>query len=442
MAVSRRAGIAPLFMVLVLFLDLHPGRLAAEDFAFHEPGARAASLGGAFVGRADDASALFYNPAGLAFLKGIRFKTGLGFGDRAVKADWPAGGASLRSGPNEFLGSLALAWQPVGRLTLSAGLFSPYSYSASWSPNFGTDWICRENSLRATFVRSAAAFEVFKGFAVAAGVDLVGSSLGWKHFVTIDPAAYAESRHRLHGHGSGVVAGALWKIVPAIQVGVRYHGPVGVDLAGSTYRVYYRMGASAGPSSGLFARTAQADDPYGNFPYQDVVGRLTFPRELAVGAAFTPFSKLSVYADVQRDRWRDFGDWIFRPAQPGGDPDYGTQGVPLGLADTTQIKAGAEFRPARRLALRAGYAHAGSSVDEASRTMVFPDLERNVLTFGFGYDGPVFSIYGGNERVSDLSFDLFFRYAAAVRGASTVPGYEMIYESRRIDFGVGVGFAF
>jgi len=438
----RRRAVLPVLLAVALFFDLHPVRLAAEDFASHEPGSRAASLGGAFAGRADDASAVFYNPAGLAFLKGIRFKIGLGFGDRDIKADWPAGGTALRSDPNEFLGSLALAWQPIPRLTLSVGLFSPYSYKASWSPNFGTDWICRENSLRATSLRSVAAFEVFKGFAVGAGVDLVKSSVGWKHFVTIDPATYAESRHRLQGHGSGFVAGALWKIVPAVQVGIRYLTPVAVDFAGSTYRIDYRLGAAAGPSSGLFARTAQADDPYGYFPYQDVAGRLTFPREMAVGAAFTPFSKLSVYADVQRDHWRDFGDWIFRPAQPGDDPDYGPQGVALGLRDTTKIKAGMEFRPARRFALRAGYAHAGSSVDDAGRTMVFPDLERNVYTFGFGYEGPVFSIYGGGERVSDLSFDLFVRYAAAVPASSTVPGYEMIYESRRIDFGVGVGFAF
>ncbi len=443
---SRRGGTLPLALALALFFDLHPVRLAAEDFASHEPGSRAASLGGAFAGRADDASAVFYNPAGLAFLKGIRFKIGLGFGDRAIKADWLAGGTALRSDPNEFLGSLALAWQPIPHLTLSVGLFSPYSYKASWSPNFGTDWICRENSLRATSLRSVAAFEVFKGFAVGAGVDLVKSSVGWKHFVTLDPATYAESRHRLRGSGLGFVASVLWKIAPAIQIGARYHGPVTVDLSGSTYRIYYITGSggiSSGLPSGPFTPTFQAaDDPYGYWPYQDVVGRLTFPSELAVGAAFTPVPKLSLFTDVQRDRWRDFGDWIFEPAESGDETDYGIQGIPLGLGDTTQIKAGVELRPARHLALRAGYAHMESSVNEANRTMIYPDLERNIYTFGFGYEGPVFSIYGGGERVSDLSFDLFVRYAAAVPASSTVSGYEMTYSSRRIDFGVGVGFAF
>jgi len=439
MRVTRPVGIAAVFLAFTLLVP--SGRLAAEDFAFHEAGARAASLGGAFAARANDASALFYNPAGLAFLQGIRFKAGLAFGDRTLKAYWPAGDANLRSSPNDFQGSLALAWQPARRLTLAVGEFSPYSYRSSWSPNFSHDWNCRENKLRATHIRSVLAVEIFKGFAVSGGVDLVFSSLDWKHFVPVSPEAFAESRHRLHGHGLGFVAGVLWKIVPAIQVGARYQHAVAVDYSGSAYRIYYYTG-SAGAASGAGGGTLQASDPYGYFPYQDVVGRLTFPRERAVGAAFTPLSRLTLSMDVQWDRWSDFGDWIFEPAEEGSVPDYGTQGVPLGLGDTTHLKAGLEFRPSRRLAVRAGYAHLASSVDAAHRTMVYPDLERNVYSLGFGYEGPVFSIFEGDERLSDLSFDLFVRYAPAVPGASTFPGYEMTYSSRRLVFGVGVGFTF
>lgn len=428
-------------LLLAFALLLHPGRLAAEDLAFHEQGARAASLGGAFTAQADDASALFYNPAGLAFLQGIRFKTNLGFGDRTIKAYWPAGDSFLHSSPNEFQGSLALAWQLVGRLSLAVGVISPYSYKSSWTPNFGRDWNCRESKLRATYIRSALAFEVFKGFAVSGGVDLAFASLDWKHFVPLSPEAFAERRHRLHGRGLGFVAGVLWKILPAIQVGARYHHAVTIDYSGATYQIVYITGSDVGPA-GPFERNLQASDPYGYFPYQNVVGQMNFPRELAVGAAITPSSRLTLSMDVQWDRWRDFGDWVFQPAEEGSDPDYGTQGVPLGLGDTTHLKAGLEFRPARRLAVRAGYAHLASSVDAAHRTMVYPDLERNVYSLGFGYEGPVFSIYGGDERVSDLSFDLFVRYAPAVPGASTFPGYEMTYSSRRLVFGLGVGFAF
>jgi long-chain fatty acid transport protein len=426
---------------LAFVVCLLPARLAAEDFAFLEVGARAAALGGAFTARADDIYALWYNPAGLAFLKDVRIKTNVAFGDRAVEGAWPDGSRSYHSSVKEFLGSLALSWQPTRRVTLATGFFYPYSYEAMWSPNFGVISDCRQNRLRTSYWRTAVSVEIFKGFALSGSVDYVKSSLEWKHFVAPGEASITESRHDLRGDGWGFAAGLLWKIIPAIQVGARFQKAVPVDYAGDCIQVNYYLGTSAGLSDSL-AGSPSVSAPANHFLAQDVIGHLTMPRELVIGAAFTPVWRWSAYVDLQWDRWSDFGDWIFEPAEPGTVPDYGTQGVPLGLQDTTHVKAGLEYRPSRRLAVRAGYAHLQSSVDEAHRTLVYPDLERNVYSLGFGYEGPLFSIYGGDERVSDLSFDIFVRYAAAVPGPSTYPGYELTYTSDRIVFGVGVGFIF
>jgi long-subunit fatty acid transport protein len=191
---------------------------------------------------------------------------------------------------------------------------------------------------------------------------------------------------------------------------------------------------------------------------QDVTGRLTLPRQIAGGVAFTPVKKLSLYLDAQWESWSGFGDWIFQagtdgtvvnPAFPqayqefyGLALDYGVQGVPLQMRDTKKIMAGLEYRPAQYLALRAGYAKHQSSVDEAGRTPVYPDLDRDLYSIGFGYEGPLFSIYANDERVSDLSFDVFLRYASAGSGPSAYPGFELTYGSSRLTFGVGAGFVF
>src|ERR1051325_6949751 len=46
----------------------------ASGFSILELGGRAAGMGGAFTAVADDGSAIFYNPAGIAFQKGMRFE--------------------------------------------------------------------------------------------------------------------------------------------------------------------------------------------------------------------------------------------------------------------------------------------------------------------------------------------------------------------------------
>jgi hypothetical protein len=43
---------------------------------------------------------------------------------------------------------------------------------------------------------------------------------------------------------------------------------------------------------------------------------------------------------------------------------------------------------------------------------------------------------------SDMSFDVFVRYASATSGASTFPGFEITYDSNRFVFGIGAGFIF
>jgi len=458
-------AILPFAVLLALALVISPLRLGADDFSFHESGARAAALGGAFTARADDAAALFYNPAGLAFLTGFRLKTNLTFGKRSLSAAWPDEGTTFRSAPREFRAVMASAWQPVRRVTLGVGLFSPCNFDSRWPFDWSGDSAALLVRVRSLYFRSAVAVEVLKGFAVSAGLDVVSSGLSWHHNIPfnipnypLERDALVESRHAVSGHGLGFVAGALWKIVPAVQIGASYRQSVAIDYAGrNNFVIHTQLTGQAVP------------DPDGGWRYlydllgsfylsQDVISRMTLPRELACGVALAPFSRLSLYIDVRWDRWSEFGDWVFRSVNEGGDlnpaftqdlqefygiaPDYGTQGVVLALKDTKKYMAGLEFRPARYLALRAGFARHESSVNAADRSPVYPDLGRSIYSFGFGYEGPLFSIWGDDERVSDLSFDLFVRYASASPGESGVPGLEMTYGSNRLTAGVGVGFTF
>ena len=79
MFVNRRTPTIPLkisFILIGLALCLGAIAPAARGSAFSiaELGARAAGMGTAFTSIADDGSALFFNPAGLAFQPGTRFE--------------------------------------------------------------------------------------------------------------------------------------------------------------------------------------------------------------------------------------------------------------------------------------------------------------------------------------------------------------------------------
>jgi long-chain fatty acid transport protein len=455
--------ILSLLVAIVLGLFSPAPRLAADDFSFHEASARAASLGGAFTGRADDASTLFYNPAGLAFQGGFRFKTNVILGTRKIEAVLP-GGPSYRSAPYEILGGNALSWQPIKRVTVATGLFPVASFRSLWDPSWSGRAMSLHSDLFSSSFRSAVAVEVVKDLAVSAGIDIMRMSLIWNHEILFDlpneplPHPFpVESRERLSGSGVGFIGGVLWKIVPAVQIGASYRSPVAIDLSGrdafASFSLYeYRV---PGPRGGMVYLTDLVNRFYAN---QVITGRLTLPRELTCGVLLTPVRWLSLCADIQWTRWSEFGTWSFRSVNAddelapdwtpeyaeffGITPDYGTQGVPLALADTRKIKAGVECRPAEHLAVRIGYTRTMSAVGVSERTPLYPDLDRNIYTLGLAYEGPVFSIWRTSERIADLSFDVFARYADAAPQESTYPGFEMTYSSKRFVWGVGVGFSF
>src|SRR5512143_3605041 len=71
----RKSGFGVLFLAAVLVVAAAQQGFGA-GVALFEGSARGNALGGAMVGRADDPSALFYNPAGITQLPGMQFMAG------------------------------------------------------------------------------------------------------------------------------------------------------------------------------------------------------------------------------------------------------------------------------------------------------------------------------------------------------------------------------
>jgi len=461
-----RPALVPILLLSLLPVSFAPA-LEAQDFSFYDIGARAASLGGAFTAQADDITALFYNPAGLAFLDGIRIKTSMNFSTRALSATWPGGDDEFTSSQNELIGNFFLSWQPFKGVTLGTGYYSPCGFDSAWPASWSGNLVSTSAKLYTHTFRTALAVEPLEGLALSAALDVVSMSVAWDHRIPFDLENYTLthevlvlSRHEAGGHGLGFAAGALWKVFSGLQVGARYQKSAAVDMAGRNVFVF--------PNS-VQTNYDIVPDPYGGtrpinnlldlfYVPQEVTGRLTLPREIACGIAWRPVPQLSLNLDVEWDRWSEFGRWEFASVDAGGDlspgftpvyeefygisPDYGIQGVDLAVRDSKKLKAGVEYRLGRWFALRGGFARHESSVDPAGRTPLYPDPGFALYSFGAGYEGPLYSIWDDEKTVSRLSIEFYFRYAAADEAPSALPSYELTYGARRWVGGVGVGFIF
>jgi long-chain fatty acid transport protein len=129
-------------MLTALLLGLCIGTLFAGGFALSGVGSRATAMGGAFRGLADDPSAMFWNPAGMAFMD----ETSISLGGTFImpSAEWENNGpyftavpgyenkiyeaeSSLRSFPNFFA-----TFAKGSKMKYGIGLFVPYGLGTTW----------------------------------------------------------------------------------------------------------------------------------------------------------------------------------------------------------------------------------------------------------------------------------------------------------------------
>jgi hypothetical protein len=172
-----------LFATVATLLWLAPGPVSAQSFP--AVGARAAGMGGAFVGVADDASAIYWNPAGLA--AGSYFSLVLEGGSTKVA---PEASTRGNDGTSYFLG-LSMPALGLGYYRLQSATVRPGSVLLAADPDPSSRNLTAVDELRldtlithhagVTLVQS-----LFPGVAVGTTVKLVRGIAGAHGVVAAD----------------------------------------------------------------------------------------------------------------------------------------------------------------------------------------------------------------------------------------------------------------
>jgi len=159
--------------VLGLTIALGAGPVFGSGYSIYEQGAEAMANAGAFTARADDASAMFFNPAGLLGLEGKRLYVG-------THAIFLTGSEFEDAGTGqEYDQSDNIAWPSVGffthkvsdRLAYGLGFTSPFGLKTEWDQNFSGRFISRESNLAVVNFNANLAFKLGNNWAGAVGLD-------------------------------------------------------------------------------------------------------------------------------------------------------------------------------------------------------------------------------------------------------------------------------
>jgi long-chain fatty acid transport protein len=410
----------------------------ANGLNLNSLGSRALAMGGAFVGLADDFSAVYWNPAGLANFKTKAFGF---YGTDIIPSSTfkltvpppygPGQVVDAQSKTKHYLGGMAAYIHPISEnLVAAIGVYTPSGLGSDWpseklafiSGNSTTiEWSSKVGLIT---IAPTLAYKVNDMLSIGAAVNInygmfdlsmyAGKADFQPYVSNFDLGQYSESET---GWGLGATVGVLFKPHPMFSIGATFRTASTVKFSGSA----------------TISNLALLQQPSSSDMSRDV----TWPAWVAVGAAFYPIEGLIITADVQYTNWKKidviktvYKDTVWNSLMTASGKDV----MPMYWNNATQIRFGAEYKASETLAFRAGYYVDPSPAPDKTMNILLPNYDFNVLTVGLGYNLNGLQIdlgleyLMGKERIIDFvkTFDNpqnpFFdpEYAHAVPGIYTM----------------------
>jgi long-chain fatty acid transport protein len=393
-------------LVLVLAAGLTTG-LFANGLNLNGFGARATAMGGAFVGLADDYTAVFWNPAGLALIKMPTFglagdvllpsatygltTTYASYSMETKSKQYPAGllGYFQPIGENVVVGigaytlsGLGAAWDNTG---LEAALVAPYPTAAFYPELEPTKW---ESFIGSITVAPSIAVKLSEMLYVGATFNInygFFKTDQWGEFVYTGPTApgnlgaapafinLGQQSLNVKGWGFGATFGVLVKPAEWISFGGTFRTQSKINLKGTTEI----------ENLGLLGFDESESDTE-----MSVVS----PMWLAGGVAVKPVEGLTLTFDAQYTNWAKLDEI----AVTFGDPQWSAvleedAALLLNWQNKTQLRFGAEY-DFGSFAIRGGYYYDPAPAPDATLNILTPSFTFNSVIGGFGYKSGNFKL--------------------------------------------------
>jgi long-chain fatty acid transport protein len=382
------------FSTIILFMFLSSMALA-NGLNLNSVGSRAFAMGGAFVGLADDFSALHWNPAGIAQFD----KKYFGFygtdvipsGTYKLVPELPGLGkftlVNAKTERKHYLVGMAAYYHPISEnMVFGFGVYTPAGLGSNWSGedfvlvamnNPNLKWMSKIGLV--TFA-PALAYKVSEQIFVGAALNInygifdVGMHAGSQD-LGVDLGQYEES---MSGWGYGATFGVLVKPNEKFSLGATFRTASTIKFSGeaeiSNLNVLGQI-----PGSPFFGATIETKS--------DLDREVTWPMWLAGGVAFRPAENLILTADLQWTQWSKIENittdykhpfWALFMELSGDDVRK------MDWKDALQIRFGAEYK-INTVAIRGGYYWDPSPAPDQTMNVLLPNYDFNVITAGFGY---------------------------------------------------------
>jgi long-chain fatty acid transport protein len=391
-------------LTMAAFVPAHQAN--ASGFALIEQSGSA--MGNAYAGAAasaEDASTVYFNPAGLTALPaGKHFSIALHAIDPSAQfrnnASQSAAGIRPPGLSNPFAftsmggdaGSLAFvpnayfAMSIEPRLYVGVGLNAPFGLKTEYDDN----WIGRfqgiKSEVRTLNINPAVAYALNDKVSLGAGLNYqqVESTLtkavnytaivGATSLASAVAIGNVEGRNQLKGKDSGwgYNLGATFRLSDRTRLGVAYRSVIKYTLTG-THTATHPVTGNATANAIIAGNPGTLD--------QDISLSIKMPDSFSVSAVHRLNERWDILGDLSWTGWAKIPELRVKFTAPGAADDVTT----WKLRNTMRASVGANYRYSDILKFRAGVAYDQSPVTDSHRTVRLPDNDRRWLSLGVQY---------------------------------------------------------
>jgi long-chain fatty acid transport protein len=402
-------------------------------FSIFEQGAKASGMAGAFVATADDPSAVFYNPAGLAQQRRLAAYAGATFinftNEFSGDPNSPVtSGTEGKYNRHTFVPPNVYAILPIGEnLTLGFGSYAAWGLRTDWADPWVGRYISADADLKTMSFNPAIAWQTSDGrFALGGGVEyrrgrvfLNANQMAQNPFTgrIVDVANIRLASD--YGDDIGWNVGVLFKATDRLRFGAAYRADMDLELDGEAQINQISTG-----NAQLDAIIATQLPP--NQPINTV---LPFPAVAAVGVAFSPNTNWDLELDVTHMTW---GRFEALKVNFETTPNRGFTRE-QNWEDSSAYRLGANYKATADWDVRLGALYDQNPQPTESVSPLLPDSDRIGVTFGAGF-------HRGPWIVDAAAFVLHFK-DRSTEGRNP-EGFDGTYETDAMLWSVNLGYRF
>jgi long-chain fatty acid transport protein len=344
------------------------GSAQAAGFALIEQ--NASGMGNAYAGAAaiaEDASTIFFNPAGMTYIEGTQvvgalhlIKPNAEFNDKGTAG--VLGGDGPNAGDLAFVPNFYYKRDLTEKVKFGLGVTVPFGLKTEYDDKWIGRFHANKSEVKTVNINPSIAFKVNEQLSLGMGVSAMRAEATLTRAVNF--GGFGQGKTEVNGHdwGFGFNLGAIYQATPDTRFGLAYRSKVEQHLDG---RVKFKL-----PNPALVAVA----------PNGGVKADMTLPESFSFSAFSQLNDKWDLMGDITWTRWSQFKELkIIR------DNGVTLTLTPENWDNTMRYSVGVSYRYSDTLKLRAGLAYDEEAIKDEFRTARIPGNDRKWVSLGASY---------------------------------------------------------